>query len=93
MQSESRPEPVMNAAAIGGLISAFLVALRLMGWLQLNDEQYNAWMRVINDAITVAVPFLAPMATAWWIARPRVTPVSDPQDDNGNRLVPMDGAD
>lgn len=85
-QLTGRPEPVVNAAVWGGLVSALIAFLRAMGWLELDNAQYDALM----NFITILIPLLAPVITAVAMARPRVTPVIDPQDNAGNPLVSED---
>ena len=86
-QLTGRPEPVVNAAVWGGLVSAFIAFLRAMGWLELDNAQYDALM----NFLTILIPLLAPVITAIALARPKVTPVSDPQNNQGQPMVVEDG--
>jgi hypothetical protein len=47
-QLTGRPEPVVNAAVWGGLVSALIAFLRAMGWLELDNAQYDALMQFLN---------------------------------------------
>jgi hypothetical protein len=86
-QLTGRPEPVVNAAVWGGLVSALIAFLRAMGWLELDNAQYDALM----NFLTILIPLLAPVITAIALARPKVTPVSDPQNNQGQPMVVEDG--
>lgn len=76
-------EPVVTAGTIAGLISAFVVFLRAMGWLPMTDDQFTALMGFVVLAI--------PIGFAFW-ARAQVTPVANPRDNDGNALVPQQSA-
>lgn len=67
-------EPVITAASIAGLLSAGISFCRLMGWIALNDEQYNSLMLFIGMAL--------PIGLGVW-ARSQVTPLADPKDTDG----------
>lgn len=94
---ESRPEPVLNAAKIAGALAGVILAigglLRLIGVVDIGDAELQ---RVADDAssvvLTVGVLWatVGPWVLARWRARPRVTPLSDPRDARGRRLVPED---
>lgn len=77
-------EPVVTAASIAGLISALVVFLRAMGWIQLSDSQFEALMGFVVLAL--------PIGFAFFYARPKVTPLADPKDNAGNALVPQQDA-
>lgn len=70
-------EPVITAASIAGLISAGISFARLMGWLALNDDQYNSLMLFIGMAL--------PIGLGIW-ARSQVTPLAKPVDTDGVAL-------
>lgn len=74
-------EPVVSAGALAGLISAVLLWMRIMGWIALDDDQFNQTMIVVSLAL--------PIATGIW-ARARVTPTKDPQAPDGTPLVRAD---
>lgn len=59
-------EPVLTAASLAGLVSAAITFARLMGWLRLTDDQFNALMTFVG--------LLLPILFAIW-ARSKVTPV------------------
>jgi hypothetical protein len=73
-------EPVMTAAIVAGLVMA--VAL---GWVNLSGEQIGSIENFLNIAeplVVLAVPVI--MA---WIARQKVTPMSDPRTADGKPAV------
>jgi hypothetical protein len=72
-----RPEPVVLANLVAGLISAAIVAAVALGWLPWSAEQQAAVMAVVVAAVNLA-------AAVW--TRPQVTPVEDPRDANGGPL-------
>lgn len=80
-------EPVVSAGALAGLISAVLLWVRMMNWINWTDDQFNQFMIVVSLAL--------PIATAVW-ARQRVTPTASPQAENKQgemvNLVPADGS-
>jgi hypothetical protein len=55
-----------------------------MGWIPLTDDQFNQLM--------IFVGLLLPVALSVW-ARSKVTPVANPKDNSGARLVRADGRD
>ena len=73
-------EPVAIIAAIVGLIEAIIALLPLFG-VALTVEQQAALMGVVVAAGSVV--------SAVW-ARSLVTPVANPQDNEGNALVPAE---
>ena len=76
-------EPVVTAASVAALVSAIILWARLMGWLPMTDEQFNALMVVV----TLALPIIGAL-----IARRFVTPLASPKDNAGNALVPQQDA-
>lgn len=70
-------EPVTVAASIAGLLNAGISFCRLMGWIALNDEQYNSLMIFIGMAL--------PIGLSIW-ARGQVTPLANPKDTDGVEL-------
>ena len=70
-------EPVVTANTIVALVSALLV-LGVSFGAPVSEEQ--------RTAIIAVVVIIAPFVAAWW-ARQRVTPVADPRDNQGHRLV------
>jgi len=79
--ASSRPQPVLlsQLATLGTAVLGLLVAFGM----RLTDDQRNAVLGVLG----ALVPLVALGAAAW--ARTKVTPVSDPRDDLGQRLVPQ----
>lgn len=71
-------EPVITAASIAGLLSAGISFSRLMGWIALTDDQYNALMLFLGMAL--------PIGLSIW-ARNEVTPLADPKDTDGVALT------
>lgn len=71
-------EPVLTVGALVAVITAGLQFLRLMGWLQMSDEQTNALMTFVS--------LLLPLLGALW-ARSKVTPLAAPKDADGVALV------
>lgn len=71
-------EPVVTAAAIAGLVAAALTMLVSLGVIDLSPEQQAAILAFVAAAV--------PIAAALW-ARQQVTPLVDPKDDEGERLV------
>ena len=75
-------EPVVNAAAIVGLVELFIMMLFSLGVLKVDDTQLST---ILNfTAATIMV--IAPMIGAW-VARRYTWPMIDPRDDDGNELV------
>lgn len=70
-------ESVITAASIAGLISAGISFCRLMNWITLTDDQYNALMIFIGMAL--------PIGFGLW-ARSRVTELAKPRDVDGTEL-------
>lgn len=71
-------EPVITAASIAGLLSAGISLCRIMGWIALTDDQYNALMLFLGIAL--------PIGLGVW-ARNESTPLSDPKDTDGVALT------
>lgn len=70
-------EPILKAATLVSIVAAILSLLVAYG-VPITEAQQDAWQ-------TVAV-LLAPFVV-WGIARWKTTPVSDPRDDTGTKLV------
>jgi len=79
-----RPEPVVTTAAVIGLILTGLTFAAQRGWIVWTGEDATA----LGAFLEYAVPLVLPIAGAI-IARRFVTPLSDPMDNEGNRLVPV----
>ena len=67
-------EPLTKAGAAVAFVQAVLAAVVMMGWWALSPEQTSAWMAVVALGGTLATVLLA---------RPKVTPLSDPRDNEG----------
>src|SRR5688572_24437503 len=76
----SRPQPVLYSQVVT-VLTAVLGLLAAFG-LPISDDQQEA----ILTAVTALVPIVALIAAMW--ARRKVTPLADPRDDLGRRLVP-----
>jgi hypothetical protein len=70
-------EPLITAAGIVALVTTGIALLVSFG-LPVTPDQVKA----ILSFTTV----VAPLAVAW-IVRPKVTPLSDPRDSDGSKLV------
>lgn len=83
---DTKTAPVLTgsitAGALIGLFKALLIAFRTMGWGGLTPDQEAAWL----DVADIAFPMLVTALTGWWIAR-RTTPLAQPTDTDGTRLI------
>ena len=77
-------EPVLVAGSIAGVISAGIIMLVNLGVLSWTPEQIESF----NSFVIPAVALATPIAGAY-LARRKVTPISDPRDEDGDpaRLV------
>jgi len=75
-------EPVLTAAAIAGIITAFLAMAVNLGWLRLDEGQ----MQSIQAFVLPTLGLLLPVVTAVW-ARSQVTPTAAPRTENGQPAV------
>lgn len=75
-------EPVLNAAAIVGLVELFIVMLISLGVLNVDDAQLQSILNFSAAAIMIVAPLIGA-----WIARRYTWPISDPRDDDGTELV------
>jgi hypothetical protein len=75
-------EPLLTTAAITAVVSALLAVLVSFG-LGIDPGQQQALL----GFVTVVAPFVIAL-----VARKRVTPVSDPKDENGSPLAPESDA-
>jgi hypothetical protein len=78
--ASDRPQPVLYSQLVT-VVTALLGLVTAFG-LRLNADQQKA----ILAAVSTMVPLIA-LAAAWW-ARRKVTPLADPRDNAGNKLVP-----
>lgn len=75
-------EPIVNVAAIVGLVELFIIMLFSLGVLKVDDAQ----LQTILNFSAAAIMVIAPMIGAW-IARRYTWPMNDPRDDEGTQLV------
>ena len=73
-----RPEPTAKAAAVRELVSAFVKALVIFGFVQMTTEQFGVLM-ILVDAMLAAAMVL--------FIRDRVTPVKDPVLPEGTNVT------
>lgn len=71
-------EPVLNAAVVVAIVTAGIAMLAAFG-LPITPEQ--------TQAVIAFVSVVAPLAVAF-LARKKVTPLSDPRNSAGERLTP-----
>jgi uncharacterized membrane protein (Fun14 family) len=79
---DAKREPVLNAAAIVGLVELFIIMLFSLGVLKVDDSQLQAILNFSAAAIMVITPVIGAV-----IARRYTYPINDPRDDDGNELV------
>lgn len=89
---DNRPEPVLNAAVIAGAVAAVIIAvgglLRVLGWSADTDFQQVAESASnIIFALAAAWSLVGPWILAKFRARPKVTPLADPRDALGRKLI------
>jgi Flp pilus assembly pilin Flp len=88
---QPRPEPVLNAAKIGGLIAALVVAVAATVSLVLAGKwtDINALGTALGGVAGAVLALAAYIAPVWqaYKARKVVTPLSDPRDTAGRQLV------
>lgn len=84
--TESRPRPLRTAASIVGGLTALIAGL--VGSGLLTSTQGNAVTGVITAVVTALGAFGFVVTT-----ERKVTPVTDPRDDDGRRLVPAEPTD
>ena len=79
--------PVAIAGSIVGLLMSMIAWLNVMGYLSWTPDQVSA----TEQMATIAMPLLMMAATTvitWY----KVTPMSDPRDDDGAPLTRPDGS-
>lgn len=81
--STARPEPVLTRA---GIITAIAVLSALC--VQLGAGDVSVWLGAHKDLISTVLLAASPLITAL-LARLHVTALLDPQDNEGNALVPV----
>jgi hypothetical protein len=89
-----RPEPVLSAARVAGVISGVILSiggvLKLVGWLVPADYDLEALADQAGNAILAigaAWSLVGPWITARLRARDKVTPLVDPRDALGRPLT------
>jgi hypothetical protein len=90
--AESRPEPVVDAGkvagAIAGVVTAIFSVLVVVGVVK--QEDADTWLFVLSTfggAVATLVAAALPIYQAYQ-ARKKVTPLSDPENEEGVALVP-----
>lgn len=94
-QPPPRPEPVLNAAKLGGLVAAAvttvagLIALIVAG----KAGDVNALGVSVGAAVTAVAALVAYVAPVWQArkARRQVTPLASPRNNYGDSLVALPG--
>jgi len=91
---EARPSPVMDSAKIGRWLytAGPLLALLFTGLNIADEETVTTTLDLVVGAIAAiaaVVNFIAPVIRARRV-RALVTPTSDPRDDSGRLLRPID---
>lgn len=91
---EPRPEPVLSAARLAGVISGVILSiggvLKLVGWLIPADYDLEGLADQTGNAILAlgaAWSLVGPWVTARIRARDKVTPLVDPRDALGRKLT------
>lgn len=77
-------EPVITAQALSGLVSAGLVMLVALGLVRLDETQQAA-------VLAFSIAFINALFGIW--ARSKVTPLAEPRDRAGFRLVRQERAE
>lgn len=89
---QPRPEPVLEAARLGGLVSAVVVTVAATVSLVLAGQwtDINALGTVLGGLTGAVMALIAYIAPVWQArkARAKVTPLADPRDLLGRKLVP-----
>jgi hypothetical protein len=86
MSAHSRPSPLVTRAAVVTALSVLSALLVKAG-----GGDVSVWLDQNSDAGAGAVLLVAPALTAW-LSRGHVTPVTDPRDNSGQKLVPAGSA-
>lgn len=93
---QARPQPVLDAAKLGGLVSAAVIAvggavfLVLAGITTDTIGVVGVAIGAAVTAVTALVVYLVSVIQGRKVSA-RVTPLDDPRDDRGVQLVPVDG--
>lgn len=93
----SRPEPVLSAARVAGVISGAILSiggvLKLVGWLVPADYDLETLASDAGNAVlsvAAAWSLVGPWIIARTRARDKVTPLVDPRDALGRKLIPVE---
>jgi hypothetical protein len=86
VSAHSRPSPLVTRAAV---ITALSVLSALL--VKAGAGDVSVWLDQNSDTVAGAVLLVAPAVTAW-LAKRHVTPVTDPRDNSGQKLVPAGSA-
>lgn len=88
---QPRPEPVLDAAKIGGLVAALVVAIAATVSLVLAGRwtDINALGTTLAGVASAVLALTAYLAPVWQArkARAKVTPLADPRDVQGRKLI------
>jgi Flp pilus assembly pilin Flp len=88
---QPRPEPVLDAARIGGLIAALVIAVAATVSLVLAGKwtDINALGTALGGVAGAVLALIAYFAPVWQAhkARAKVTPLADPRDITGRQLI------
>jgi Flp pilus assembly pilin Flp len=88
---QPRPEPVLDAARIGGLIAALVIAVAATVSLVLAGKwtDINALGTALGGVAGAVLALIAYFAPVWQAhkARAKVTPLADPRDIAGRQLI------
>ena len=75
-------EPVLTAAALAGLIMAFLTMAVSLGWLRLTETQLGS----VETFAGALLALLLPVLISLW-PRSQVTPLAAPKTEDGTPAV------
>ena len=74
--------PLRSRTVAIALVELVVAVLLHLG---LDASEVDAWVAIVTQGINVAVM----LGLLVVVTEPKVTPVADPYDDDGNRLVPQ----
>lgn len=94
---DPRPEPVLDAARVAGVISGVILAigglLKVLGVTISEDYDLDAIASQAGNvvlALAAAWSLIGPWLLARLRARDKVTPLADPRDTLGRKLTPIE---
>lgn len=79
---------VVQAASVTGFIvaiKALIAYFRIMGWLDWDEDRYQATVQLIDTVLPIAAVWIGVL----W-ARRKVTPLTNPKDVDGTELTRPD---